>query len=46
MCLDLFHFIANGLCIVFGLSFGYYLANLKISGGLVKQFNDDLNFFV
>ena len=44
MCLDLFHFIANGFCFVSGLSFGYYLANLKISGGLVKQFN--VNFFV
>ena len=38
--------IANGLCFVSGLSFGYYLVNLKKSCGLVKQFNDGLNFFV
>ena len=38
--------IANGLCFVSGLSFGYFLANLKKSCGLVKQFSDDLSFFV
>ena len=35
--------IANGLCFVSELSFGYYLVNLKKNPA--KQLNDDLNFF-
>ena len=38
--------IENTLCFVSGLSFGYYLCNLKKNRSLTKQLNDDLNFFV
>ena len=33
-------------CFVSGLSFGYYLCNLKKNRSLTKQLNDGLNFFV
>ena len=38
--------IANISCVVSGLSFGYYLCNLKKNRSLTKQLNEDLNFFV
>ena len=38
--------IANILCFVSGLSFGYYLANLKKDSNSSKQLNDELIFLV
>ena len=38
--------IANVLCFLSGLSFGYYMAYLKKNRGLTKQLSDDLNLFV
>ena len=53
LCLVLFdllgvpeEIIANILCFVSRLIFGYYLCNLKKNRSLTKQLNDDLNFFV
>ena len=38
--------IANVLCFLSELSFGYYMANLKKNHGLAKQLSNNLDFFV
>ena len=38
--------IANILCFVSGLSFGYYLANLMKDGRSSKRFPEELSFLV
>ena len=38
--------IVNVLCFLSGLSFGYFVADLKKNRNLMRQLSDDLNFFI